>query len=308
MGHNRLIKMAKRAFSLIEISFVLIIIAIAIAGAISAHILIDDSKISSAASLTKNSGIEKIENLVAWFETTRNESFLEDEREDGSAISVWYDLNSSSEKQNATQNTESQRPIYLTNCINGLPCVQFDGTNDLLGLNLDILRGTDYTIFLVEQRRSATSSPIIGSLATIVLGNALALGYNSDGDGMFSHGDESDYYKFGTSPAIAPYSGEVTSRLHTFLNPTQKTGSSTVYHYLNGNSSPSTLTAVGSPSFGAMTAYVNAAFGAGDTPVVGFAHYNGDIGEIIIYNRALETYEREAVENYLLKKWKITSL
>ena len=38
------------------------------------------------------------------------------------------------------------------------------------------------------------------------------------------------------------------------------------------------------------------------------AHYlDGDIGEIIIFNRALKNEERKAVEDYLAKKWGINS-
>jgi hypothetical protein len=33
---------------------------------------------------------------------------------------------------------------------------------------------------------------------------------------------------------------------------------------------------------------------------------SGDIGEVIIYNVALSTGDREAVESYLMTKWAIT--
>jgi len=35
------------------------------------------------------------------------------------------------------------------------------------------------------------------------------------------------------------------------------------------------------------------------------ALYQGDLGEIIIYNRALSDFERQQIEQYLSKKWAI---
>jgi hypothetical protein len=50
-----------------------------------------------------------------------------------------------------------------------------------------------------------------------------------------------------------------------------------------------------------LVAYENANFGSYD----GLGYYQGNIGEIIIFNRGLKNEERRSIEEYLGKKWKI---
>ena len=266
--------------------------------------------------MTKNSGIDDIDDLMLWLETTLPQSFIESEAQEGvdldnsgadDGISVWYDLQNSSSKHNATQGTDSKRPLYYKNCMNSLPCLRFDGSNDNLDVNLTELTNGDYTIFVVEQRRASAAGVYLGESGTPTENQSLELGYHTDGKPFFSQGDITDYYTFGTSPAIATYSSPIT-RLNSFLNPIRKSGVSTVYHYLNGSSTASTLTLVGSPSFAGLSYLADGTIGVGKITGPTTSYYNGDIGEIMIYKRALEKHEREAVENYLLKKWKISSL
>ncbi|MFZ9180693.1 MAG: prepilin-type N-terminal cleavage/methylation domain-containing protein [Rickettsiales bacterium] len=89
----------KKAFSLIEISIVILIVGILIAGISKAIDLIIDSKINSARSVTKGSQIIRIPNLVLWLETSTSESWQDNKRGESEYNSTankpvfWNDLN-----------------------------------------------------------------------------------------------------------------------------------------------------------------------------------------------------------------------
>jgi len=67
--------LSKRAFSLIELSIVVLIIGILISGITAGSRLVRDSKLKSAAQLTKASDVNSISDLVLWLEPTLENSF-----------------------------------------------------------------------------------------------------------------------------------------------------------------------------------------------------------------------------------------
>ena len=67
-------KNLKSGFSLIELSIVVLIIGIIIAGITQASRLVRVSKLSSARTLTQSSPVAGISDLVAWWETTLEKS------------------------------------------------------------------------------------------------------------------------------------------------------------------------------------------------------------------------------------------
>ena len=60
----------KKAFSLVELSMVILIVGILIAGVSQGIDLYQDSRLATARSLTKNSRVGRIPDLVSWYETT----------------------------------------------------------------------------------------------------------------------------------------------------------------------------------------------------------------------------------------------
>ena len=108
-----------RAFSLVEISMVLLIIGILIAGITEGANLIRKSRLRVAQSLTKSSPVISTKGLMLWYETSLETSFNENEiNNDDQAtpsISVWYDNNSQlPAKNNAIQSTSANKPLYQT--------------------------------------------------------------------------------------------------------------------------------------------------------------------------------------------------
>ena len=68
-------KTNKKAFSLIEISVVILIIGILIAGISNGIDLYRDMKLTTSRNLTQNSRVGRIENLISWYEATKESNF-----------------------------------------------------------------------------------------------------------------------------------------------------------------------------------------------------------------------------------------
>ena len=83
----------KKAFSLVEISVVVIIIGILIAGVSQGIDLYQDMKLITARSLTLNSRVNRIEDLTMWFESTSEKSFENPNPLDGDRIALWKNIN-----------------------------------------------------------------------------------------------------------------------------------------------------------------------------------------------------------------------
>jgi prepilin-type N-terminal cleavage/methylation domain-containing protein len=81
----------KNAFTLIELSAVIVIIGILIAGVTTATGLVKKSKIAAAQSLTKASPISGITDNALWLESSTESSFKDTESSTGDTVTTWYD-------------------------------------------------------------------------------------------------------------------------------------------------------------------------------------------------------------------------
>ena len=86
-------KKITKAFSLIELSIVILIIGILVAGVTQSSRLLKQMRLATIKNLTLNSPVSSIKDLAVWLESTMDQSFLDSEENTGSAISVWNDLN-----------------------------------------------------------------------------------------------------------------------------------------------------------------------------------------------------------------------
>ena len=283
------------AFSLVEISIVVLIISIVMAGMLKASSLIPKSRLKSAQTLTQNSPVKDISGLAMWYETSLPDSFIVTEALDGTAISTWYDNNPNAVvKNNATQAVVANQPIFYDNIFNyGLPAIRFDGSNDYMTFDGTALTNTSYAIFVVEQRRSnGSNNYFMGGSSTSAYAN-LILGYLSNSELRHSH--YTDQLLYSSIPSYA----NPTPRIHTFIfNNLGGTSASGKRYWLNGSGSSSTTNASDALQITPITSYAGSAIGRA------FSHYfNGDIAEIIIFSRNLTTQERLGIESYLGKKY-----
>lgn len=292
----------KTAFSLIELSIVLLIIGIIVAGITQSSRLINAFKLNSARSQTQSSPAASVNNMILWFETTSEKSFIETEAENTVTVSEWKDINpTSATKYTVTQSTAGARPTYTTNCMNSLPCLRFSptSTGDYFPFDGNFLVNSDYTIFVVEQRRSGagTYNFFIGGVTSAQNQN-LILGYRTV-DTKLTFGT----YSNDLDATIAAFSASnIIPRIHAF------TFSSTTGKTMHLNGALQTLAqAAETPQTPVPTAPITAFAGSS----IGYynagvtVYYNGDLCEIIMFNRALKTEERRSIESYLSKKWNI---
>lgn len=300
----------KTAFSLIELSIVLLIIGIIIAGITQSSRLIGQFRLSTARSMTNSAPVNSIPGLTHWYETTAEESFDEEETEDraldpdSQGVSVWYDINQiDGIKKNAIMPTLDSQPAYFADCMRDLPCVRFDGVDDFMNFNADGIVGNNYTIFAVVQRRIAAANYFIGDQSSTAANSSLSFGYSGTATFIIAQGDVAN-----ANSVTVPNFSIPTPEIHTIVNRsnTAEVGQEPILHFLNGGRNndgtitPSVLATVGTPNLLALTQYLTPTIGRN-----GILYFNGDIGEIIIYNRSLKSEERRSVERYLIDKWNL---
>lgn len=293
-----------QAFSLIEVSIVILIIGILIIGVIESSSLVTMSKINSARALTNSSPVSSIPDLYAWFETTTENSYAEgifEDLEDGDLITTWNDINPQNRNRfTLTQSTTNYKPTYNYDSTLGIPTLIFDGTDDVMTstTNFGITGNPDFTIFVVASVSGGSYGPFLtfGNPSTC---DWLMFGRNNNSsengelyNGFYASGQNFTHANVGTDSIFA---------IHTWRRTTSNgsnndhTGNTV---YTNGTSQ--TLTNQGTACTPSITASV---LSVGSDPEG--RDLNGEIGEIIVFNRALKTEERVSVENYLSQKWNI---
>ena len=283
--------MSKKAFSLIELSIVLVIIGLLVAGITQSSRLVQKFRISTAQTLTQSSPVNGIKNLVAWYETTSKASF-DSTIDNGVAISSWYDISPTVNKSDATQTAAANRPVYTENDINSLPTLKFTATSSQF---LDLPDGTipynnsPYTVFIVakagEQCSGTVTCGLIGS-GTVSNNKQNSFRYMTGGQGFANFW--SGPTNATTSVSLSTYSPHI------------------VTFYYNQKARRIIFNGLEQTLMGALTIN-NAATQSSNTigNIHGTEYLNGTIGEIIIFNRALMAEEIDSIESYLGKKWGI---
>ena len=276
---------SSKGYSLVELSIAIIIISLIISSVIGADLIISKTRISSAKTLTQSSPIASHKSLELWLEPVLDSSINTDEAEDGASISVWKDNNPLSvSKRNATQTTSANQPTY-SNTINRIHAIKFDGTDSLMTVDGSALNNSDYTVIVVEKRLSdKDDNYFIGDSAITTENENLLLGYSLDNRIIHSQAGDNSY----------------TTNLNTFAS----------------EANPRILVFTSSSTAGKET-YINGILGAtsSDTSqlsnitnlTIGKA-YNGEIAEIAIFRKALNSDSRKDIEKYLGKKYAIKEI
>ena len=150
-----------KAFSLIELSIVILVIGILIAGVTQASNMIYEFRLAAAKNLTKTSGIESIKDITLWLDATRansNSSLInrsgKTDIQNNDPIKTWNNANPrrSGNAPSFINTAATYDPLYIKNGLNGLPTIKFDGINDYLqGVTSfgEIFKDNQLTMFLV---------------------------------------------------------------------------------------------------------------------------------------------------------------
>ena len=293
MNKKYFLNQTSKAFSLIELSIVILIIGILVAGVTSSSRLIKRMKVITAQNLTRNSPISSIKDLSIWLESSLDESFDNAEESDGANITNWYDINpQSSYKFTLNQPTLANKPVFAEAGINGIPSVKFDGnSSDFMFLQNYNLSSNKLTFFIVTNR-------IVGNTGTAII-NSIDPTYVND------WADPGSIQLWEVSGQFKAWKGGGSFPLSFFTHPgngvpyistTTFDGANNIV-YLNGTASP----AVAYTGYHLLKDLYIACRYLGSPGIF----YSGFISEIIIFSRVLNTEERKSVEAYLSKKYNI---
>jgi hypothetical protein len=208
----------------------------------------------------------------------------------GNPIETWTTNNN--EFLFVTQPTAANRPTLVNNVINGKPVVRFDGVNDYLngGDILDI-QNDGQTIFVIGISKSnngifVTKSNLIEVPARYTLGFSVSeINYIYHDNTRYFIKDISPLNTFNIFCGLA----DKINGIARLIVDSRILKTQTIAKNYNMNSSFEFL----------IGAFNNS---IGSPPYPGF-YLNGDIAEIIIYNRPLAQLERQEIENYLRMKY-----
>lgn len=281
----------KKAYSLLELSIVTVIIGVLISGVMSGVGMVRASRTTNARLFTTKSVIPEISGLIVWYESAAKESFDAAEATDGAAVTHWYDITpgSNSNIYGATKKNQlvssSSGTTFLSNGINGTPSIQFSGAaNAKFAIVSNFYQGSSLqsTVFLVFRPLTAPSATAQVILDSISSSSTTSIGVKSTainlnaGFGV----DISTSFLIGTDYVVAAYFNGSTSQA-----------------FVNEATTPAGSASISTNQITGLTVGTNKS---------GTSGFNGLISEIIVYNRPLKMQERKDVMGYLSKKYKIS--
>lgn len=210
----------------------------------------------------------------------------------GNNVTKWADMSGSG--NDLTQSVTADQPTIVNSAISGLPAVKFDAASSQF---LQLPAGfADFTsgasLFLVAKPVSVTSGARL-----------LDLGNGAASDNLYLSEPTSTGVSFFTYNGAT--SSSVTSSSAMTLNQFQLLD--VVY---NGSSTASIFTDGVQGAQGTSMSTLNYILRSSNFVGQGSAggnFFDGQIAEIVLYNRALTASERAAVQGYLLSKYHIAS-
>lgn len=290
-----------KAFSLVEISIVILIIGILIAGISSGADLFNDYKLATARKLTMESPVPRIADLGLWLESVSEKSLINNNDsiiiKNGELVKKWLDINPlNTSKTFLEQVDQTAMPTYVSDGINNLPSVKFDSTNPQMKMkgSFSEIFSLESTIFMVLNPDSVVATSdrpvsVIFSFGSLVH-PALII--------------ESFYDQFNTNVTYLYKDGVQRELIYTSAKSNRTQIYKRVYNplikqsYVDINGAQASSTAFTSGN------YVGpVSISLGNHPLGVFRTFGGLVGEFIIYNRALTNVEIKRVENYLKAKW-----
>jgi prepilin-type N-terminal cleavage/methylation domain-containing protein len=259
----------KKAFSLIELSVVLIVVAILVTAVMQSNFLVSLSRLGSAKSLTNQAIENNSQSLVAWYETSSDIALVKGENNENFSITKWHNINSQN-RSSGSNDLTSVNVKYKKEGISNLPSLQLQGDSKLFINNLKQGKLIQATIFMVFSPNFSSSNQMTifdsanSANQTAVLISQSLLNGNS--------GDQ-----------LKPY---------------------VVAFYLNGENSKFFVNNFqNSSNFNAGTNLINGAvIGNNSNANNGF---HGLISEVIIFDSPLKLEARQNIFNYLAKKYNI---
>ncbi|NMH86204.1 LamG-like jellyroll fold domain-containing protein [Flavivirga algicola] len=224
-------------------------------------------------------------NMELWLKADAGvEEAANDSAEDTDPVLNWLDRTDNN--NDATQATGTNQPIFTENAINFNPMVDFDGTNhEMLATTAS---NATMTIFAVAEGTYNTTKHLLnlngGGSGSVSIEQTSATAFQGRYyDGSVPTGVVSTTIADGV-PFLVNYDFVAGSNSQLYDAGVAQTAAST-----NANTLPASLTA-----------------GIGTHPTNTARRWDGGIAELIVFNQALTSGERDQVESYLAIKYGIT--
>ena len=281
----------RKGFSLIEISVVILIIGVLIAGISQASDMIDDAALKGARTASKGSRVGRIKDLVLWLDAVSDGASLtaaSKQAVDGDAVTQLKDLNPRSSAKLTL--TSAGTSIFNSNKVSGLPGLNLSGGNFFKLTDRFDNSTIDYTIYLVYQ-------PVVLPAS----GTQVIFEKRSSEGAAFPYRleiDSNGFYKFSDSAGVAAFGAKKASTGK--VNIIRLSRSSTASLSIVVDDVPNTAVAGSTSAINSDELIIGAKNAANPTN-----HANGRLGELIIFERDLASSEEADIETYLFKKWKI---
>lgn len=197
-------------------------------------------------------------------------------------VATWVDKSGSG--FDVTSSVGAEQPQYATTTLNGKNLITLDGTSDRLYNSTATIPGDDFTAFVVFNRTTAAGRDAV-----------LELGGGASRNGLYindaSNAGKLSYY---LNSGFSGFSSAYTTGSYAVATIMQNTAA--INAWQNGVSQVSTTGVVRTATTGL---YIGDNSTSGD-------QLQGNIAEVIIYNRDLAVEEVHDVENYLANKWGLT--
>lgn len=295
------------AFSLMELSIVILIIGIVVTGLASSSSLIRKYKLSNARSLTKASDVHSIEDLVFWLDATGENKLVNSSNSavisNNDTIKTWLDQNpKNTPPVTFSEYTSGAGPTYLIDGINGLPTLSFnalaDGTiyDGMVSPFSSSLNPREFTIFIVTQTMDPTTT-----WGTVLM----TRGGTFEGFNLYKKDSALNWeFWLGNSTAWDSTAADTSFSANTpyIITLRYTANNTTAGIFRNGILKGSSSSLNFKPYRGSGAAGFGIGYPEGNGASWG---YDGYISEIIMFGRSLNNEERGSVEAYLAKKYRI---
>ena len=205
----------------------------------------------------------------------------------GNFVNQWNDQ--SSNAYNASQSTASQRPqlIYHIPLLNNYPALKFDGSKSLSGPVITGLNNSSITLFFVISGDSYPNNELLG-IFTVGTNRNFSIDRWIQNNTLLWLNNNDISFSAGNFPQSG-FPDRILTCTKNFGN------ASTIY--INGSLQGSSSNPIITGTFTNDVIYIgteNGSYGNG---------WKGNIAEILIYNSALSTPDKQSVENYLHNKY-----
>ena len=269
----------------------LIFITIFVVGFYFVKQFLYQKKLDSAIVLTKSSPVHYVDGAVLWLETVNNINFVNKKNE--SLVYLWQNK----PKGSFTQVNKNNQPFYNEFGINNLPSLYFERKSFMTDLSFQNI-AQSATIFVVMKPTKSLGNKTILSKSDEKTNFRFLINVKEK-DYNYQFCLFADQEKCFTAKSINTQD-EISTQIVSIVADSYNNNKNSLQLFVNGDFLSGFITA---DSF----------FAENDSPLnigrtlnqnqVATDYFDGFVGEIIIYNKALNDLQRKLIEDYLKKKW-----